>query len=114
MGLNVKQARFTQKIAQLIVWATEHGYVLIAAELYRTPAQAAINAEKGVGIKNSVHTKKLALDMFLMIDGKISWDTEVYRPIGEKWKTMDDDARWGGDFRRRDAVHFSFVHGGVM
>jgi hypothetical protein len=114
MALNAKQARFTAKIASLIVWANRKGYDLIAAELHRTPEQAAINAEKGVGIKNSVHTKKLALDMFLLINGRISWDTEDYRPIGRKWVTMDEDARWGGDFKRRDAVHFSFIHKGIM
>jgi hypothetical protein len=27
---------------------------------------------------------------------------------------MDPDARWGGDFRNRDCVHFSFEHGGTM
>lgn len=114
MGLNTKQARFTFKIASLIVWAREQGYELIGAELFRTPEQAEIYAKKGKGIKNSVHRKKLALDLFLLKDGKITWDTDDYRPIGEKWKTMDPDSRWGGDFKRRDGVHFSFIHNGVM
>ncbi len=114
MSLNQKQARFTYKIAQLIVWAKEElGVGLIGAELFRTKEQAQIYADQGKGIKNSVHTKKLALDMFVFKNGKLSWDTEDYRPIGEKWKTMDPDARWGGDFKGRDAVHFSFEHGGV-
>ena len=113
MSLNSKQAAFTYKIACLIVWANKQGYELIGAELFRTPEQAALYAKQGKGIKNSVHRKKLALDMFLLKDGKITWDTEDYRPIGEKWKTMHEDARWGGDFRGRDAVHFSFEHNGV-
>lgn len=113
MSLNTKQAAFTYKIASLIVWANDQGYDLIGAELFRTPEQAALYAKQGKGIKNSVHRKKLALDMFLLKDGKISWDPEDYRPIGEKWKTMHDDARWGGDFPGRDAVHFSFEHNGV-
>ena len=114
MGLNAKQARFTHRIAELIVWANEQGYELICAEWFRTKEQAEIYAEQGKGIKNSVHRKKLAVDMFLLIGGKLTWDTEDYRPIGEKWKTLDPEARWGGDFARRDAVHFSFIHNGVM
>ena len=114
MSMNKKQARFTHKIAQLIVWANERVFDLIGAELFRTAEQAAIYAKQGKGIKNSVHRKKLALDMFLMIDGKITWKPEDYRIIGEKWKTMDPDARWGGDMKRRDAVHFSFIHNGVF
>lgn len=115
MSLNRKQARFTYKIAQLICWANEELHVqLIGAELFRTKEQAEIYKEQGKGILNSVHRKKLALDMFVYKNGTISWDIEDYRPIGEKWKTMDPDARWGGDMlNRRDSVHFSFIHNGV-
>ncbi len=114
MGLNTKQARFTEKIARFIVWAADEGYQLIGAEWFRTAEQAEIYAKQGKGIKNSVHRKKLAVDLFLMKDGTITWDIEDYRPLGEEWERFDDDARWGGNFRNRDAVHFSFIHNGVM
>ena len=114
MSLNEKQARFTSKIAQLIVWANDNGIYLIGSELFRTPEQAEINAAKGVGIKNSVHRKKLALDMYVYKGGKILWSGPEYKQVADKWKTMDPDARWGGDFRRRDVYHYSFIHGGVM
>jgi len=115
MGLNTKQARFTYNIARLIVWAKEElGVDLIGAELFRTPEQAAINAEKGVGIKNSVHRKKLALDMYVFKNGKILWKGDEYRQIADEWKTYDPEACWGGDFRRRDVYHYSFRHNGTM
>jgi hypothetical protein len=114
MSLNAKQARFLSKIAKLIVWANGQGIQLIGAELFRTPEQAAINAEKGVGIKNSVHRKKLALDMYIYKNNTILWSGPEYEKLGRKWETMAIDARWGGDFRRRDVYHFSFMHNGVM
>jgi hypothetical protein len=112
MSLNKKQVRFTKTLGKFLVWCADNGFQVIAAELFRTPEQAAIYAKQGKGIKNSVHTKKLAVDLFLLKDGKITWNTEDYRPLGEKWISMDTDARWGGVFKNRDAVHFSFTHGG--
>ena len=113
MSLNAKQARFTYKIARLIVWANENlGVELIGSELFRTKEQAEIYAEAGTGIKNSVHRLKLALDMYAYMNGKIKWEGPVYDALGAKWKSMDPDARWGGDMRRRDVYHFSFYHKG--
>ena len=114
MSLNAKQAKFTECISKLIVWAFENELPVILSEAYRTPEQAALNAEKGSGIKNSVHTKKLAVDMFRYKDGTISWNGEDYTALGEKWKSMHEDARHGGDFAKPDHVHFSFRHKGVM
>lgn len=113
MSLNEKQAEFTFTIARFIVWCHNSGYPVIGAELYRTKEQAEWYAARGRGIKNSLHCKKLALDMFLMKDGTITWDPEDYKPLGKKWKAMHPLARWGGDFPNRDAVHFSFEHNGV-
>ena len=113
MSLNKKQVQFTRTLARFLCWCFDNDYLVIGAEWYRTPAQARLYAEEGRGIVNSVHTKKLAVDLFRYKNGAISWDVEDYRAIGEKWKSMHPLARWGGDFKNRDAVHFSFVHNGV-
>ena len=114
MSLNAKQSEFTACIAELITWAFDNGYPLILAEAFRTPEQAALNAESGAGISNSLHTKKLAVDMFRVVDGTITWDLDEYKPVGDKWVTIHADARWGGNWKKKDAVHFSFTHGGVQ
>ena len=113
MTLNDKQAEFALFIAMLIVWAHENGIPVMGAEWFRTPEQAEIYAKSGKGIRRSNHRLKLALDLFAVNDGKVTWEHEPYRKLGEKWKTMHPLARWGGDFRGRDAVHFSFEHNGV-
>lgn len=114
MGLNAKQVEFTRCMAYFQVWCFENGYQIIEAESFRPRWVAEEYARRGKGIKNSVHTKKLARDLFVVVDGSVSWDLDAYAPLGAKWKTMHPLARWGGDFRNRDAVHFSFEHNGVM
>lgn len=113
MGLNAKQVEFTKLQAEFQVWCFANGYPIIEAESFRPRWVAEEYARRGKGIKNSVHTKKLARDLFRVVDGRVSWDLAAYAPLGAKWKSMHPLARWGGDFRNRDAVHFSFEHNGV-
>ena len=114
MSLNEKQARFTYKIAKLIVCVDEElSFRIIAGELFRTKEQATWYAEQGKGIKKSLHCLKLALDLVIYKNGTISWDYKDYEAVANIWKKMDPDARWGGDFRNRDEFHFSFEHGGI-
>lgn len=112
MTLSEKQAAFTVMIAKLILWANEQGYRLTFGEAYRTPEQAALNAKKGSGIGNSLHTQRLAVDFNLFKDGKYMTDTESYRPLGEYWESLGGS--WGGRFKSRpDGNHFSLEHNGV-
>ncbi|HBL6727557.1 TPA: M15 family metallopeptidase [Serratia liquefaciens] len=112
MTLSEKQQRFTKLIAQLILWADEKGYRLTFGEAYRTPEQAALNAKKGSGISNSLHTKRLAVDLNLFINGQYQTNSAAYLPLGEFWESIGGS--WGGRFRDRpDGNHFSLEHEGV-
>lgn len=113
MGLNAKQVEFTKCMAEFQVWCFKKGYEIIEAESFRPRWVAEEYARRGKGIKNSVHTKKLARDLFRVVGGTVSWNTEDYAALGKEWKRRHPLARWGGDFRNRDAVHFSFEHNGV-
>ncbi|EPW0457386.1 M15 family peptidase, partial [Escherichia coli] len=88
MKLSEKQQLFAVMIADLIHWAQEHGYRLTFGEAYRTPEQAALNAKSGKGIRNSLHTLRLAVDFNLFINGKYQADTDAYRPLGEYWESI--------------------------
>jgi hypothetical protein len=106
-----KQFLFTAYVCRLIAQAFKLGYRVTLGEAYRTPEQAARNAAKGVGIKNSLHTDRLALDVLLFDkDGRYLTRTEDYEPLGVWWETQHPLARWGGRFG--DGNHFSFTHGG--
>ncbi|EMR7185924.1 TPA: M15 family metallopeptidase [Escherichia coli] len=111
MNLSEKQQLFTVMIADLIHWAQEHGYRLTFGEAYRTPEQAALNAKTGKGIRNSLHTLRLAVDFNLFINGEYQTDTDAYRPLGEYWESIG--GTWGGRFSRADGNHFSLEHNGV-
>ena len=111
MTLGEKQRAFTNLIGQLIEWAYRQGYELSFGEAYRTAEQAALNAKAGIGIADSLHTIRLAVDFNLFIDGVFQTTTEAYRPLGEFWESLG--GTWGGRFSSPDADHFSLEHEGV-
>lgn len=113
MTLGEKQRRFAELVSRLITWAYDNGYELTFGEAYRTPEQAALNAAKGSGISNSLHTQRLAVDLNLFIGGEYITGTEQYRPLGEYWESLDPECAWGGRFSRPDGNHFSLSHQGV-
>lgn len=111
MTLSEKQALFAVMIAQLVLWANDHGYRLTFGEAYRTPEQAKLNAKSGKGISNSLHTQRLAVDFNLFINGQYKTDTPSYKPLGEYWESIG--GTWGGRFSKPDGNHFSLEHNGV-
>lgn len=120
MTLGDKQRRFTELVGRLIAWAYDNNYELTFGEAYRTPEQAALNAQKGSGISNSPHTKRLAIDINLFKDSSPDVDDDIYqpnsdayKPLGEYWESLDPLCRWGGRFSKPDGNHFSFEHEGV-
>ncbi len=116
MNLGKKQREFTRRVAQLIDFAYSRGYELTFGEAYRTPEQAALNAKKGTGISNSLHTQRLAIDLNLFIDGKWQTDSASFKPLGEFWEqlsTPDAICCWGGRWKKPDGNHFSIEHNGV-
>jgi hypothetical protein len=110
--LSDKQIRFNQAQAVFGVWCTANGYELTDGDAYRDPrVHGEVGVKMGYGHASSAHKNRLARDYNLRIGGVYQETTEAYRPMGDKWKSMDDDARWGGDFA--DGNHFSFEHNGV-
>ncbi len=108
------QRRFLPLVSKLIDYAYVQGFELTEGEGYRTPEQAALNAQHGTGIANSLHGLRLAIDLNLFKDGVWLQKSEDFKPLGDYWKTLDPLARWGGDFKSRpDGNHFSLTWGGI-
>jgi len=98
------QAAFAVNVAKLILHINECGYSCTFGEAWRTPEMAAIYAQQGKGIKNSLHCIRLAVDLNLFKDGVYLPTTEAYKFAGEYWESLNSLNRWGGRFN--DGNHF--------
>ncbi len=114
MTLGEKQRLFAKLIGGLLHYIYSQEYEVTFGEAYRTPEQAALNAKSGAGISNSLHTKRLAMDLNLFKDGVWLQESGDHKPFGEWWKAQHSLCRWGGDFEHRpDGNHYSIEHEGV-
>lgn len=113
MAINAKQFAFSKAAAELILHCVEQGYSVTLGEALRTPEMAHWYAQRGLGIDDSLHLLRLAIDLLLFKDGKYLVDSESYRPVGEWWEKQPGEFKrvWGGRFG--DGNHFSFEHNGV-
>jgi len=106
MTLHDKQWLFMQNVAKLIAEIDRLGYTASFGEAWRTPEQAAINAKKGIGIKNSPHLVRLAVDINLFKNGVFLQDSKSHEPFGIYWESLNQENKWGGKFNRADGNHY--------
>jgi hypothetical protein len=112
--MSALQEEFAQSCAKLIAAAPTFGYTVTLGEAYRTPEQAALNAQAGTGISHSLHTDRLAIDLNFFKAGAYVADGSQLADIGGWWKRLGPDYRWGGDFKTRpDGNHFSITPDGI-
>lgn len=107
-ALGPKQRRFVKMFAEFVLWVYDQGYELTDGEAWRPPEQAAINARKGTGVKNSLHIIRLARDVNLFKNGVLQTTTEAHLPLGIEWERRG--GTWGGRFG--DGNHYSLAHNG--
>ena len=106
MELEERQALFSVNVAKLLNFMSVKNRVTFG-EAYRTPEQAALDVQKGTGILDSLHCKRLAVDLNLFdLKGIYLTDDSYHKPFGDYWKTLDHRNRWGGDFKRADGNHY--------
>tara|TARA_R110002049_G_scaffold309180_1_gene518118 strand:- start:11491 stop:11880 length:390 start_codon:yes stop_codon:yes gene_type:complete len=125
MKLSEKQQIFTKNVASLIAYADLLGIDLTFGDAYRSKSQMLLNyygykLEKGgaLGLKlvkhrklsntlNSKHGKRLAVDFNFFIDGKLTYDKERLKELGQFWENLHPDNNWGGNFKSfLDTPHF--------
>lgn len=109
-----QQRAFTLNAAKLIIWAYDNGYELTFGDAYRSPECAALNARRGSGIANSLHTQRLAIDFNLFRDQRYLALSLDHAQLGAHWKSLHALNRWGGDFTRADGNHYSMAYGGLQ
>lgn len=115
------QARceFTRAIAALVTWADTDpamsGYEVAFGEGYVALTDAADGDYDGPHMKDGGHYTGLGMDLLVYnhIGVPIRDSAHpAYQRLGEKWRRIHYLARWGGDFAKVDANHFSFARDG--
>lgn len=109
--LRQKQSEFVFLVSELIRFAYKQGYELTFGETYRSKEEAERLAKLGKGIKNSLHTSRLAIDLNLFKDGKFLKETSDHKFLGEFWESLSTPrytCHWGGRFG--DGNHYSIGH----
>ena len=122
-ALRDKQARFALLVAQLIVWINSRGQgwdvtlsdggVTLLRKV-QLPDGRRVRALDREHMDGSLHYARLAQDLNLFVNGQLisNGSAPEWKAIGAKWKSMDAEAAWGGDFASGDANHFSLKHNG--
>lgn len=107
MTLNERQAIFTHNVSTLIIYVFGNGFKCTFGDAYRDPECAKLYAKQGKGIVNSLHCKRLAIDLNIFShDGVYLSDTKDYELFGVFWEKIHKDNRWGGRFPKPDGNHF--------
>lgn len=99
--LRQKQSRFVRMVGLLIDYAYLQGFELTFGDAY------ALTGHK----ENSLHGKRLAIDLNLFRNGEYLTTTEAHLPLGEFWERLG--GTWGGRFSTPDGNHYSLEHEGV-
>ena len=98
MTLGNKQRKFSLMVAKLIVFMYAEGYEVTLGDAFAHDGHR----------KNSLHYKKLAIDLNLFKSGKYLTETEDHERFGGYWESMGGS--WGGRFN--DGNHYSLEHNG--
>lgn len=114
--LGDKQKLLCRLLPKLLKKAHKLGFEVTLGDAYRDPRVfGMIGVKKGYGHRNSNHKRRLAIDLNLFLDGEYMDASEDHRELGEYWKKLHPDCRWGGDFNGvPDGNHYSIVYRGQM
>ena len=102
-----EQWKFLQDVAKLLLYAEASGVVLTGGELYRTEEQQKIYFTSGKSkTMNSMHLKRLAIDLNFFVDGELVYEHPKVVALGNYWESLDEKNQWGGFWNFKDYPHF--------
>jgi hypothetical protein len=111
-----KQKQFSVFLARFIVDLGLRGYGVTLGEAYRPLGVAMIYAAQNEGIKNSLHTLRLAIDLNIFLGTHWMQSKDELIIPGVLWESYSNDlicCVWGGRFTHEDCDHFSISHSGI-
>jgi len=113
MILSEQQQLFARDVGKLLVFMyTQTNYRCTFGDAYRSQQQAEWNAQHGLGIQDSLHCQRLAIDLNLFdcgnkLDGNCTLVSayNAYEQFGKYWESLDPQNRWGGYFVSKYGGH---------
>ena len=99
MTLRQKQSKFAHMVSTLIAYIYECGYEVTFGDAARMDNRGHCT--------NSLHYKRLAIDLNLFRNGRYMNKSEDHKPFGLFWESMGGS--WGGRFK--DGNHYSLGEG---
>lgn len=110
MSLGTEQEAFSRDVVKLLLKAFELGFEIRIGECWRPQAMQDLYLAQGKSkTANSQHTKKLAIDLNLMIGGKLATREQTLE-LGRFWEALSSKNRWGGSWRGAvEAKRSSFI-----
>jgi hypothetical protein len=112
MKLSQTQQIFSLNVSKLIQYAAGLGYGLTFGEAHRPDFVQEIYYEKGLSKvkKGGQHSKRLAVDFFLFINGKYTDRKDDYKPLADYWEQLNPKNRAGYYFESIvDPYHFEML-----
>ena len=110
MKLSDIQNEFMMDVSVLIQYIqTIKGYKCTGGELYRTMDQQRIHLRNGKSTTlRSSHLQRLAIDLNIFINGRLTYKKEDLQEIGEFWENLRPGKNiWGGNWKSFiDTPHF--------
>lgn len=108
MPLVQQQAEFALNVSKLITYIYSQDYKCTFGEAWRSPEQAALYAQEGKGIVNSLHCSRMAIDLNLFNSSyQYRGNFKDYEKFGVYWESLHPLNRWGGRFHPLvDCGHF--------
>jgi hypothetical protein len=101
---------FLQNVAKLIEFAKNRDIKLTGGELHRPQLMQEhyyLNGKSKTLTSN--HGKRLAIDLNVFINGKLTYDFNAVKVLGNYWESLHPKNRWGGDWNGNDIEDESFV-----
>jgi hypothetical protein len=99
MGLRQEQMAFVQDVVLLLQKAHELKYEITFGEAERPIQMQELYFKTGKSkTMQSLHLKRLAIDLNIFIDGQLCTAKEI-KPLGIYWESLNPKNRWGGSWR---------------
>jgi len=107
LKLSDHQAAFLLDVCQLIGYCKYHEIKVTGGELFRTEYQQKEYLRTGKSkTMNSMHLKRLAIDLNFFIDGVLTYDKNKLENIGRHWQGLSEYNEAGMFWKFKDTNHF--------